>query len=487
MAYNDDQRSIYHPLDKTKRQIRLMRMFHDRGPEIDCELSIFSLDDNRTYDALSYCWAKERPICQIRLNGTPFNVRPNLFAYLELMREEQQTCWIFIDALCINQEDVAERSVQVGLMGTVYHNAQKVTAWLGSGLPPNNGLSTLFQETCRSEESIAQLFEDSSNKLGQNQLYVLILHHFLKLGYWSRVWIVQEIALARKLIFRSGRLSVEACVLFEFLHDMLMQGVVHGAQSKNLIGVDSPIMRGYLQSFKQQRHEIKAIWLAHGILHKRQNSQTHTPGTLTLSLSSAVKAFSSQDSTEMYDKIYGVLGLTRSQLRPDYGAPALELYARVFVEGILEIPGPPVGMSKEDPMYLDWRFWYAGFQEHLLHALNLKPHHPTVALVSSCILELCVPAFDRSMAEVSLRDGANLREFSTTTEGRWPLATLVSRIRGRLTKLRIEWSKAQNHRLLTPGNNACYKTYGELVQMVTQIFMEVQHDVQPRVVPFPMV
>ena len=47
------------------------------------------------------------------------------------MNEAEQSCWIFIDALCINQDDSLERSGQVNLMGAVYSNAEEVVAWLG--------------------------------------------------------------------------------------------------------------------------------------------------------------------------------------------------------------------------------------------------------------------------------------------------------------------------------------------------------------------
>ena len=72
-----------------------MRMHHDLGPIIQCELRVFSLDDHPTYAASSYCWTKELQACQILLNGQKFFVRPNLYAYLEIMKLEQRTCWIF--------------------------------------------------------------------------------------------------------------------------------------------------------------------------------------------------------------------------------------------------------------------------------------------------------------------------------------------------------------------------------------------------------
>ena len=126
-----DKNSRYQPLDKDKRLVRFLRMLHDERSSIACELAVFSLDDQPEHLALSYCWTKADPIYEVQLNGRPFYVRPNLYAYLELMRSEQQSGWIFIDALCINQSDIEERSSQVALMVDVYREAVGVVVWLG--------------------------------------------------------------------------------------------------------------------------------------------------------------------------------------------------------------------------------------------------------------------------------------------------------------------------------------------------------------------
>jgi hypothetical protein len=52
------------------------------------------------------------------------------------MSEERHICWIFIDALCINQEDVQERGQQVKLMRQIYRDAEEVIAWLNTRLDP---------------------------------------------------------------------------------------------------------------------------------------------------------------------------------------------------------------------------------------------------------------------------------------------------------------------------------------------------------------
>lgn len=148
---------VYGPLDEAKRQFRLMRMEHDEDSQIKCHLGIFSLDTEMVYVALSYCWTEKEPTCEILLNGRPFQVRPNLFDYLSLMSEERQNCQVFTDALCINQENEAEISSQISIMGHIYEHAQEVVACMGDAGDFDSSLNHLFsqlEQVYRNEDEI---------------------------------------------------------------------------------------------------------------------------------------------------------------------------------------------------------------------------------------------------------------------------------------------------------------------------------------------
>jgi len=125
---------LYSSLDPAKRQIRLSRMSYSPSGEKDsigCELAVFSLDDAPEYTALSYCWGLQDATCEMVVNAESYSVRPNLYSYLLLMVHERQETWVYIDAICINQQDLGEKSTQVRLMGDVYRGATEVTVWLG--------------------------------------------------------------------------------------------------------------------------------------------------------------------------------------------------------------------------------------------------------------------------------------------------------------------------------------------------------------------
>ena len=89
------------------------------------------------YEALSYSWGTEDPTCRIEIrrgeNRWPFffMIRPNLHSALQRLRFPDQPRRLWVDAICINQNDNKEKSSQVPLMPVIYSGAAKVCVWLG--------------------------------------------------------------------------------------------------------------------------------------------------------------------------------------------------------------------------------------------------------------------------------------------------------------------------------------------------------------------
>jgi hypothetical protein len=113
---------------------------------VACDFSILDVNNGSLYDldtasplpesceytALSYTWGQAIADHTIELNGTPFLIRRNLWNFLLQARISRCEGYLWIDALCIDQARVGERNHQVGLMGNIYSNAEKVIVWLGN-------------------------------------------------------------------------------------------------------------------------------------------------------------------------------------------------------------------------------------------------------------------------------------------------------------------------------------------------------------------
>lgn len=144
-ALEDFCGDLYHPLDPSKREIRLLEIHGplDAQGRIQYPLSIVSLDDKPSYIALSYQWKPDiyfgENVIVVAINGLELHLSENLSSFLlhlphlklpnshghqhlEVKNEVQ----FWIDAICINQQDLQERAQQVGVMRQIYTYASIV-------------------------------------------------------------------------------------------------------------------------------------------------------------------------------------------------------------------------------------------------------------------------------------------------------------------------------------------------------------------------
>ncbi|KAH7084146.1 heterokaryon incompatibility protein-domain-containing protein, partial [Paraphoma chrysanthemicola] len=124
----------YRPLDQTKREIRLLTIQANAEDDDICvNLDHISLDEaDDTYDAVSYTWGPETPQYPIWIQGEPLMLRENIWRFLRhLSKRSIKTKRLWIDSICINQNDNTEKSWQVSMMGNTFKNASRVYIWLG--------------------------------------------------------------------------------------------------------------------------------------------------------------------------------------------------------------------------------------------------------------------------------------------------------------------------------------------------------------------
>ena len=101
------------------------------------------------YDALSYVWGSQADKRQITCNGQSIDITQNLHCALVQLRNEHDEHVIWIDQLCINQDDTEERSREVAIMGQIYGLAQKVIVWPGPSDSETSKIFALFRKLLR--------------------------------------------------------------------------------------------------------------------------------------------------------------------------------------------------------------------------------------------------------------------------------------------------------------------------------------------------
>ncbi|PON25050.1 hypothetical protein TGAM01_v206131 [Trichoderma gamsii] len=127
----------YEPLDLGRPAIRLLCL-HRGGNESEITCNLFQAElhqrhDTVSYEALSYTWGSADLTESIVIDCFFMNVTLNLYGILQQLRYQDEDRILWIDAVCIDQENKKERGHQVEQMSEIYKEAHRVVFWLGPG------------------------------------------------------------------------------------------------------------------------------------------------------------------------------------------------------------------------------------------------------------------------------------------------------------------------------------------------------------------
>jgi hypothetical protein len=124
----------YQALPDEKACIRLLRILTaDEKDPLKCEMTIFAKDQAPPYCAISYTWGDATTNISIIVNEQRLEVRGNCEYALRQAALFDITQYFWIDAVCINQEDIVEKGHQVAGMGWVFEFAKLTLACVGRG------------------------------------------------------------------------------------------------------------------------------------------------------------------------------------------------------------------------------------------------------------------------------------------------------------------------------------------------------------------
>ncbi|KAF7556142.1 hypothetical protein G7Z17_g1653 [Cylindrodendrum hubeiense] len=277
----------YNTLDRRRSEVRLVRFtdYDDTATSpIQLEMRHASLDDEIQYTALSYAWGEQNKLTSapVYIGGKPFVIGHNLHAGLMQLRENRVQSWLWVDAICIAQSDNEEKTWQVALMRDIYSRANLVYLWLGPGseetdramdllchfgpqalaecpkefpmdrdiwnrvkedvmridsLPTSDssgdGDATTLAKPGLSKLIIDMLTEPSlpgkaSTKVGEKSVMDGI-NDILERDYWHRIWIIQEVTLAKDAVILCGGKSVPIDVFHSVLRVLKLAAVMSQA------------------------------------------------------------------------------------------------------------------------------------------------------------------------------------------------------------------------------------------------------------------
>ncbi|KAM5383517.1 hypothetical protein ACJZ2D_001966 [Fusarium nematophilum] len=125
--YNDDpgEDAFYGSLVRNRRTVRLL-VVEPGDLEAKIKCTLYRSDVLYPYEALSYVWGDESGGTEtITVDGRPFTIRHNLSRALRYLRRKNQKRLIWVDAICINQDDPDDRNYQVAMMSEICEHARR--------------------------------------------------------------------------------------------------------------------------------------------------------------------------------------------------------------------------------------------------------------------------------------------------------------------------------------------------------------------------
>ncbi|TEY39986.1 hypothetical protein BOTCAL_0444g00080 [Botryotinia calthae] len=330
---------LYQTLEVSRKEVRLVTLLPgDFSDDIHCTLTTVSLIDEPVYQALSYVWGSPTSKCDIKLQGISFPVTTNLESALRYLRYRDLPRILWIDAICINQEDIPERNSQVKYMGTIYSKSSIVLAWLGEP-KTNKCLSSSFTagwmeklvpegddiDEERDNDLVFDTFEmmlkdldahwdsendDISSFSTQNLRTGAGIIRLFENPWWSRMWTVQEALLGKDTLLISGRRSI----LQDDLSAIFNSQLAHSKDGCN------PRKSGFITtSFMKMR-----------FLHEYRD------GNVSSNLEGLLNIFGERRCSDPRDKIYGLLGILPAEdanlIHPDYSTDIALLYGSMVVD-----------------------------------------------------------------------------------------------------------------------------------------------------------
>jgi heterokaryon incompatibility protein (HET) len=254
---------------------------------------------NPSYKALSYTWGGNIKQNSVILNGMRFLVTQNLFDALQHLQSKKEMSALWIDAICINQEDKSEKEVQVSLMKNIYEQSKEVIVWLGKEAD-ESGLAL----EAISNASKSHLFQGQQScvKTMNNPEVVTALKNLFSRPWWSRIWITQEATCPNTTITVMCR---EAVISFT-----------------ELVSATSYILNQILSKAVQDGFDTPDVLIFHRVisLHQlRLKRAQNGPDINTLWLFEDCRVCSVTDDR---DRIYAPLGITdfgqRHRFKPKY-------------------------------------------------------------------------------------------------------------------------------------------------------------------------
>ncbi|KAM7205972.1 Heterokaryon incompatibility protein (HET) domain containing protein [Rhypophila sp. PSN 637] len=302
--------TTYQHLPLSQGGVRLLQLLPDPDPHdpqkpIQCRLfehALLTSTSIHPFEALSYVWGSDDKDYTILIDDFEFRIGANLHAALLHLRDRFIERYMWIDAICINQDDNLEKGHQVQKMAQIYATANRVIVWLGQA--SLNGFTDRGMEEIRLASAQKDDWPDDTSDDERAGLPEGVLDITVR-----GLSVVQEVAAARQILIKCGSAELDG---YAFSVGVKSLGNRISQERKDLYSLVSSLnglIRDAIIRPRQHRHDPSGI-----------------PFSLSVRpLSELLDIFRSRKATNTVDKVYALLGMSSNDpgtvgLSADYNA-----------------------------------------------------------------------------------------------------------------------------------------------------------------------
>jgi hypothetical protein len=309
-------------------EVRLLRFLH--GDYLRCELIHTDLDHAPRYAALSYTWGDgtnvSHRLTNFSLNGQTLQIGENLCKALAIIGKEirERAIYLWVDAVCINQNDLLERNSHLFRMPTIYSKAVVVAIWLGEesedtprAVEEINNLTNHLTDVVARASTVGLPTDDTSHISPGDPICSAAagsqaIWNILNRPWFSRAWIAQEVTWTQERKFWCGLSWIK------WEHLAAASEVAHKLSDFAVTKLDPFAILDKITK-----------WRKENINTRRQ----------FLNLLGELRTY---DCTDPRDKIYAIAGLASDlnlrQLGPNYALSVERVYIDFAATSLLSAP-----------------------------------------------------------------------------------------------------------------------------------------------------
>ncbi|KAI1377337.1 HET-domain-containing protein [Hypoxylon crocopeplum] len=295
------------PLKNPSKELRVLEIIDNNHEVIECRLIVNP--ENEPYATLSWCWGRQKQkMKKIRIiqSSQPyeFELPENLNSALKVLRDHS-VFKIWVDYVCIDQSDYNEKNNQVPMMAKIYGDAERVYVWLGEEKDDSELAMNFIRNRVLNLGDFDRLIRDENAVSEWRALSALI-----KRRWFSRRWIVQEIAVARTAIILCGQ------------HEIKWKDLADAISLFNEVETGTRRISEVMKADKDLKHmpdffgEVSAL-SATKLVEVTNNLFRHLSGNgrqAQFDLEYLVSTFTTFDASEPRDTIYALLAIAKDTI-----------------------------------------------------------------------------------------------------------------------------------------------------------------------------